>query len=127
VARLPQRSLLPRELRVAVDHHANELREAHLRYLAELFSRLGCVAAKVIDLRRPEVAQGDLHVLLPVEPEMGERRLQKLTHRVGLPRRHDVVHGSLGLEHPPHRPPRRSPRRSPSRLWHRGCQVELLL
>ena len=88
---------------VGVDHQPDQLPKVHARLPAQDAARLAGISQQHVHLGRTEVLWIHLDVVLPVEPGVGERLLQELTHRARLARRHDVVVGPFLLEHQPHR------------------------
>src|SRR6202035_930960 len=62
VSCVAERLLLPRDLEIVIGHHAHQLRERHARGPTQPLTRLGRVAAEMIDLRRAEVSRLDLDV-----------------------------------------------------------------
>src|SRR5215210_971171 len=64
---------------VRVDHHLHEVAERVPGLPGELALRLRRVADQLIDLGRAQELRVGLHVLLPVEADVGERDLCELT------------------------------------------------
>src|ERR671922_1015465 len=87
---------------VGIHQAGDELLEADGRLPAETLAGLRGVADQQVDLGGPEVALVDPDVLLPVQPDVRERDLAELLHRVGLAGGDHVVVGLVLLQHQPH-------------------------
>src|SRR5688572_5265897 len=98
-----QRKFLACQLEVGVDHHADQLRECDAWAPAELLRSKRGVTPQVIDLRGPEVTRVGTYVLLPVQVNTAERRIEEFTNRVAFPGSDDVVGRHVLLQHQPHR------------------------
>src|SRR5262249_62168194 len=82
-----------------------ELCEVELRLPPELPARLGRIADQPAQRRSAALERRiRSHIVLPVEPNMGERDLDELAHRVRFARGDDVVSRLVLLQHQPHCP-----------------------
>ena len=87
---------------VGLHHHGDQVREVHLGLPAQHGVRLARIADQQVDFGRAQEALVDDDVLLPVQAHRFEGQAAQLAHLVRLARRHDVIAGSVLLQHQPH-------------------------
>src|ERR1700721_3337965 len=85
------------------DHGAPQFFETDFGLPPERFSGLAGIPLKEVDFGRAKIARIALDKTLPVDPGKTGGEVQKLAHRVTLPRPDDIVIGGALLQHLPHR------------------------
>src|SRR5678816_1246246 len=91
-------------LDVGVHHHLHQLVEVDRRCPSQLCSRLRGIPDQMVNLGGTDELRIDHYVLLPIKPDVGERDLAELAHRVRLVGGDQVIVRHRLLHHQPHRP-----------------------
>src|SRR5215212_3845943 len=88
---------------VGVDHHPHQFLEARARLPSELLACQGGVTDQLDGFGWPDQFWVDAHVLVPIEPNVGERLLDQIPDAAARAGGDHVLARLVLLEHQPHR------------------------